>query len=99
MEIRNFVERPAIIKAVKWDGSEESAKEICAWVGATAKHAILLREPWIQISIWSGDAGQAVYPGDYVVEVRPGVFERKTPRAFEEMYEPAPENGQRGEEA
>lgn len=86
MKVRTYVKKPFDVKAMHFDGFEESKLALMGWVVESGEQALYYPEGALIVIIT--DAGsEYVRPGDYVVSERPHHFEALPAIVFASMYD------------
>jgi len=91
--VPQFRKKPVVIEARQFDGTRESADDICPWAGAQFRFApeptpdrkALI--PQLVIPTLEGD--MRAEPGDWIIKGTKGEFYPCKPDIFEAIYDPA----------
>jgi hypothetical protein len=89
---QTFRKRPVVIRAMRFDGTEASAKRIVDWIGGEDRAGVGVRTPpdeTLDLVVWISTMEGAITasPGDWVIRGIQGEFYPCKPDIFEATHE------------
>lgn len=84
-----YRKKPQDVEAVKWEGTAESLKEICDFIGYIPEvlDGCESEEKWIRVKREGSNNYAILSKGDYVVKEATGEIKVWYSRSFEELFE------------
>lgn len=87
--VLKYISKPQEVEVMRFDGTEESATRICDWVNSNGQQAYVATAYTAArvLRIVTDNSSDSVSEGDYVIKLRPYIFEVGTSEYFAENYE------------